>query len=1075
VSETEPRPRGPLAWMASNAVAANLLMIFFLVGGLMFVGTLTQEVFPEIELDMVTVAVAYPGASPEEIEDGVLLSVEEEVRGIDGIKQVRSIAVEGQGVVTAELRTSADDDRVLNDVKSAVDRITSFPQDAERPIVSLLTNRTQVLYLVIHGEVPRKTLDALAEDLRSELLLDPRVTLVEVDGVPPPEISIEVPQENLRRYGLTLQQVANAVSAASIDLPGGSVKTSGGEVLVRTTERRDFGEEFEGIAVISRPDGSRVLLGDVARVIDGYRDTDDEAYYEGEPAVRLRVFRVGDETPTDVAAAVRELVAKRRETLPPSLGVAVLDDQSKIYDERISLLLKNGRLGAFLVLLVLGLFLQPRLAFWVALGIPISFLGAFLVMPWLDVSINMVSLFAFILVLGIVVDDAIVVGEAVFHHRMLGKSPLRAAIDGTREVLAPVVFAVTTTIFAFSPLLFVPGITGKFFEEIPLIVIPILVISLIESLVILPAHLAHVKSDQETRTWRALQWVFDRQKAFSDGMERWIDGPFQRFLRGTVARRYLTISVAAGMLVVTVGLVAGNHLKFYFFPRIEGDQIHAAIELPFGASVDQTRAAMERVVEAMREVIAHAESEREPDDGKPPLLEGIYSQIGVSQPPDMAGVFGGPGGGGHLALVQATLSPSDERSIPGSELTRRWRQATGEIPGVDRLAFSFNTGPSAGAPVALELSHRDIATLERAATALAERLGTYDGVFDIDDGFQVGKPQLDLKLLPAAKALGLDEAGLASQVRSAFFGAEAKRQQRGRDELRVYVRRPESERQSLFHIENLLVRTPAGGEVPLAQAATVDIGRSYTSIERIDGRRTVIVSADVDETATTPNRVIGSLERDVLPALMADFPGLTYGLAGEQEAQAEATSSLGRGMALALLAMYGLMAVAFRSYAQPLIVLAAIPFGVIGAILGHLLLGYSLSFMSLFGMVALSGVVVNDSLVLIAAINGNRREGMPVAEAVVAGSVRRVRPVLLTSLTTFFGLAPIILERSMQARFLVPAAISLAFGVLFVTVIALLLVPCGYLVLDDLRRRGRRTEESAEEATDVEHGELQPV
>lgn len=1044
--------RGPLAWMASNAVAANLLMLFFIVGGLLFVWSIKREVFPEVDLDMIQVQVAYPGASPEEVEEGVVLAVEEEIRGLDGIKRVSSVAVENIGIVMAEILTGNDADRVLNDIKSAVDRITSFPQDAERPVISMTRNRSQVLNLVIHGKVPRKTLDALAEDVRAELLQDDRVTLVDIGGIPDPEISIEISQENLRRYGLTLQQVARMVSAASIDLPGGSVKTSAGEVLVRTTERRDYATEFEEIAVISRADGTRVLLGDIAQVIDGYQDTDDAAFYNGEPAVRVRVYRIGDESPAEVALASRQVVERRRASLPPSVGFEILDDNSEIFVDRVNMLVKNGIIGAIFVILVLGLFLQPRLAFWVMLGMPVSFLGAFLVMSALGISVNMVSLFAFILVLGIVVDDAVVVGEAVFHHRMLGKSSLRAAIDGTREVLVPVIFAVTTTILAFAPLLFVPGIFGKFFDEIPLIVIPILLISLIESLLILPAHLAHVRREHERgHSWGWVRWIMEHQRSFSNGLERLISRRFEPFVRRATANRYLVLAIAVAMLIVAGGLVAGNHIKFIFFPSIEGDQMVASIELPFGSPVAATEEAMQHVVDAARQVIDRAEQER-PDKDNPPLLKGIFSQVGTSRPPDQAGMNFGPRGGGHQALVQVTLSPSAQREVSAGTLTRQWRQVVGEIAGAERLAFDFNMGPTAGAPVSIQLSHRNTAVLEQAAGALAQRLTTYEGIFDIDDGFQIGKPQIDLKLKPAAEGLGLNEVELASQVRSAFFGAEAVRQQRGRDELRVYVRRPESERQSLYHLENLVVRTPNGGEVPLDQAAVVDIGRSYTQIQRLDGRRTVTVTADVDETVTTPNRVMSGVLSNDLPSLQQDFPGLSYTLGGEQEAQAESMASLGAGMLLAILAMYGLLAVAFRSYGQPLVVIAAIPFGIIGAMLGHLLMGYNLSFVSVFGIVALGGVVVNDSLVLISAINDRRRAGQPLHEAVIAGSVRRVRPVLLTSLTTFFGLMPMMLEPSLQARFLIPMAISLGFGVLFVTGIALVLVPTSYLALEDLKK-----------------------
>ena len=990
-----------------------------------------------------------------------MLAVEEEINGVDGIKRISSVSSEGVGSVMAELLLGTDSDRALNDIKSAVDRITSFPLNAERPVISLATSRRKVMSLVIRGPMDIKSLDRLAEDLRRGLLADSRITQIEKGGLPPPEISVEVSEENLRRYNLTLNQISAAVRAASIDLPGGSVKTSGGEVLVRTTERRDYGDEFREIILIARPDGTAVRLGEVADVIDGYRETDEESWYDGEPAVQLEIFRVGEESPLQVANAVREFLAARQPSLPPTVSLEIVDDQSKEYNDRISLLSRNGRLGALLVVLILGIFLKPNVAFWVSMGIPISFLGAFFLIPMLGVSINMISLFAFLLVLGIVVDDAVVVGEAVFHQRRTDKTRFEAAVDGTREVLVPVVFAVLTTMIAFAPLLFVPGVTGKFFRNIPLIVMPILFLSLVESLFILPAHLAHVKRRAQAGEgrvrWRLLRRVTDWQLRFSDGVESFIERRVPPLLSVLTRERYLTMAAAVGILLVSLSMVAGGRLKFNFFPRIEGDIATAVVELPFGAPVEQTRAVVETVAAAAVQVDRGIVGENPGETGgeqERTVIDGVFSRIGTTD----TGAFGPGMGmattGGHVAVVTTYLVPSEDRVIDvgSAEFTRRWREQVGELAGVDRISFNFNTGPSAGAKVSVQLAHDDIESLEGAASQVAAELGQYAGVFDIDDGFKVGKPQLDLELKPAAKGLGLTERDLADQVRGSFFGAEASRQQRGRDELRVYVRRPREERDSVHFIENLMIRTPNGGEIPLRQAAYVRQGRSFTEISRVDARRTVTVTADVDPGVTTGNEIRAALVRDILPPVMADTPGLTFTFGGEQEAQAESIASLGRGLVIAMLAMYAMMAVAFRSYGQPLVVLAAVPFGMVGAVLGHLVMGYDLSFLSIFGLVALAGVVVNDSLVLITAINNFRAEGSSLSVAVIRGTTRRVRPVLLTSLTTFFGLAPIILERSLQAKWLVPMALSLGFGVLFVTGIALVLVPCTYLMLEDFKR-----------------------
>jgi multidrug efflux pump subunit AcrB len=1053
--------KGPIGWMASNPVAANLLMLVLVVGGLLFALSIKREVFPEIDMDIVTVVVAYPGASPQEVEEGVVLAVEDEISSIDGIKRISSVSVEGLGTVMAELLINANPDRTLNDIKSAVDRITSFPQDAERPVISLVTNRRQVLTLLVHGHVDLKSLDRLAEELRTDLLADDRITLVEKAGIPPPEISVEVPSENLRRYGLTLPQISAAVRAASIDLPGGSVKTGGGEVLVRTTERRDYGEEFGDLTLIARADGTRVRLRDVANVVDGYRETDEEQFYNGEPAVGLQVFRVGAEVPLSVSNAVRELVERRRGSLPESVGLAIVADESEEYRDRLAILGKNGLLGLLLVVTVLGIFLRPAVAFWVSLGIAISFCGSFFLISMAGISINMISLFAFILVLGIAVDDAVVVGEAIFYHRR-SDNRLEAAIVGTREVLTPVTFAVITTIIAFIPLALVPGITGKFFRNIPLIVIPVLLLSLVESLFILPAHLRHVgRTKLRGRTgkrrrvnpFRRLAIV---QLRFSEWVERIIARGVPPLTRRLVRDRYLTVAALVAALLVAVSFVVGGHLKFNFFPHIEGEFSNAVIELPFGAPVAETRKVVAAVNSAAEEIGAELIREGRllpgPDGAVPDtVFEGIRSRVGTADTGAFGPGSGFPTTGGHVAVVTAYLVSDADREFGSAEFTSRWREKVGEVVGVDRLSFAFGDGPSAGAKVSVQLEHTETLPLEAAAARVAAALGTYAGVFDVDDGFKVGKPQLDLELKPAAKGLGLTEVDLAAQVRGAFFGAEASRQQRGRDELRVYVRLPKEERDSVHAIENLLVRTPAGGEIPLHQAAYVRQGRSFTEILRVDGRRTVTVTADIDPAVTTGNDIRSALAAGILPEVVADTPGLTFNFSGEQEAQAEAVGSLSKGLGIAMLAMYALMAVAFRSYLQPIVILAAVPFGMFGAVIGHLIMGYDLSFLSMFGLVALAGVVVNDSLVLIDAVNQLRLEGKSALDAVVGGVTRRVRPVVLTSLTTFFGLMPIILERSNQAQWLVPMALSLGFGVLFVTGIALVLVPCLYMMIEDMK------------------------
>ena len=1043
---------GPIAWMAKNGVAANVLMLVLIAGGLVTLASgIKQEVFPEVEMDIVNVQVDYPGASPEEVEQAVILAVEEEVRGVDGVKEVRSTAREGAAVVNVELLLGADKDRALNDVKSAIDRITSFPEDVERPTVSLLSNRQQVISIVLYGDVDEATLRAVAEDSRRDLLTDQRITYVEISGIRPLEISVEVPQSELRRYGLTLDEIAARIRAASVELPGGGVKTDAGEVLLRTTERRDRGVEFGDIILLSQPDGSQVRVRDVATVKDGFREIDRYATYDGKPAVMINVFRVADETPITVAAAAKEYVEKLQTTLPEGLYAANWFDQSEMYEQRFSLLMKNARIGLLLVLITLGLFLEARLAFWVTLGIPISFAGSLLLFPVADVSINMISLFAFIVTLGMVVDDAIVVGEAIHKQRSDGKGRLEAAIEGAREVAQPVIFAILTSCVAFMPMLLVPGVMGKFFRVVPIVVIAVLIISLVESLLILPAHLSH------SMPWwlrvilspylLVMRWLAKLE--MPRRLQEFIQHRYVPTLGRALRWRYFTIASGVAALVLTIGVVAGR-VPFTFLPKVEGDLITAQLKMPVGTPVAET----ERVT---RHLASIAESLMEEETAKMEepidVSRGLYEEVGA------ASFIGGDPSeegagneGSHLATVMVYLVEANQRDFTTADFVQEWRDRIGEIPGIDSLTFAYEVGVEPGAPVDIQLIHKDVPTLEAAAERLASEIASYSGLRDIDSGVTKGKEQIDFRLTDEAIAQGLTEFELARQVRAAFFGSEAVRQQRGRDEIRVYARRPLEERQSLYNVEEMVVRTPQGGEMPMRQAAEIERGRAYTVITRTDGRRNISVTADVANEQANANDINAEIQLRELPQLLADVPGLTFSLGGEQERQAETMQALLLGFILALIVMYSMLAIVFRSYSQPILVMSAIPFGMVGAVVGHVIMGYELSVMSMMGLVALSGVVVNDSLILIVSINRYREQGMSMWDAVVAGGARRFRPILLTSLTTFFGLFPMILEPSVQARFLVPMAISLGFGVLLATFIMLLIVPCTYLILEDARR-----------------------
>lgn len=1029
---------GPISWMARHHVAANLVMLIFILGGLLVSTKVKQEVFPEFEIDVVRVSVAYPGASPEEVEQGIILSIEDAVRGLDGVEKVTSTASEGSASIQIELTSDANTNSVLQDVNNEIEGIQSFPELAESPIISLIEVRHQVLTIMVHGDQEEQTLRDVGERIRDDLLQRPGITLVDLGMVRSREIAIEVPQRHLRAYGLTLNNIAQKIRETAIELPGGGVKTDSGEVLLRTQERRDYGREYAGIPVSSTPDGALVTISDIATITDGFEDDDQEAFYNGQRALQVNVFRVGNETPQSISDNVYAYLEELKPELPVSVGLAVWADQSEIYRDRVRLLLKNAFIGLVLVLLLLGLFLDPKLAFWVTLGLPTAILGSFLFIPLTGASINMISLFAFIVTLGIIVDDAVMAGEIVYQKREEGLPALEAAIAGAREIAGPISFAVLTNIAAFMPLFFVPGAMGNFMRQIPSVVVAVFIVSLIESLFVLPAHLT---GKQETSgIWHTLS---KPRVWFSKQMYRFINQTYQPTLRMLITHRYLTVAVGVAMLILSVGVVAGGHIPFSFMPSIDSEIVTAQATLPYGVPIETTREVLQRLHETAQATIE--------DHGGDTIVRGIYAQIGSAMPnfgPNQSS--SGPSGG-HLVGMQIFLVPSDQRDISGVGFSKAWRETIGVIPGLESLAFKAETGPSGGAAIDIQLTHRSRTTLEAAAVELAKTFSHYQGVTDIDDGVSRGKPQLSFRIRPETQSLGLNATGLAQQVRGAFYGVEALRQQRGRDEVKVMVRLPEEARRTSHTVEEMILLTEQGGEIALAEAAEIDSGYAYTQIKRRDGRRIVAVTADVDKQVTNANTVISEVMQNELPALQQKYPGLVYSLEGEQASQQESLAALKIGFLLALLLIYGLLAIPFRSYVQPIIVMFCIPFGIIGAIAGHILLGYGLSIISAFGIVALAGVVVNDSLVLIVTANRIRdTESATVMEAVIQGAMRRFRPIVLTSLTTFFGLAPMIFETSMQARFIIPMAISLGFGILFGTVIILTIVPAVYLILEDL-------------------------
>ena len=1040
--------RGPIAYMARNGVAANLLMFFILAAGFFSLRGLVQEVFPEISLDQVVISVPYPGATPDEIEESILRRVEEQIEAVDDVEEVRSTAAEGRGSVTVALQLGADVGRALDDIKAQVDRIQTFPAGAERPEVSELTNRQSVIRLVLFGDVGERTLKEVAYRTEDALSALPVVSYVETTGIRDYEISVEVPMHQLRALGLTLGDIANAVRGGSLDLSAGSIDTRDEEVRIRTTGQNYTQHDFEEIIVLSRADGTVVRLGDIAEVRDGFREVDLITRYKGQPAAYVEVFRTSDEKVLAIVAAVEAHLGEEViPSLPAGVGLEVWNNTGQIFESRLGLLVKNGLIGLALVLLSLTVFLDLRLAFWVAVGIAVSFVGTFAVMSGLGVSINMMTLFAFILAVGIVVDDAVVVGENIYAEREKGWRGVDASIRGTRRITGPVIFAVLTTVVAFCPLFFIPSVVGRLMGMLPVIVISVLLFSLVESLLVLPNHLSHMPHGRRVHPSRD-HLIARIQRGVRQALRTFVRGPLDRSLRVATAQPGLVIATGIALIILSVAMVPAGIIRVNFMPTVEADLVTATLEMPEGTPAGRTSEMADFVEEAGYRAVTRLSSEGAA------LLEGVNVTVGQeAQQIQPFAARGGADSRANLAAVEFKLVTAEFRDVSAADFQQALREELGPLPEARALTITAEL-LDFGLPVHVELAHRDPGRLESVADTLMERLRAFDGVFDVRADQDQGLREIQLDLRPEARTMGLTLDALARQVRGAFFGDEAVRVQRGREEVRVYVRLPEEERNTITDVERYLVRTPAGGEVPLGRVASVRFGSSPTTIRRTDGERVITVTADVDREIVTGNEVTEQLSASVLPQLAALEPGLSYSFGGEQQEQVESLGALVSGFALALLAIYALLAIPFGSYTKPLIIMAAIPFGIIGAIAGHVLLGLTMSMMSMFGVIGLSGVVVNDSLVMIDFINDRLRRGMPAREAIIDGAKARFRPILLTSVTTFLGVAPLVFETSLQAQFLIPMAASLGFGILFATAVLMMIVPALAMLHHRITDRG---------------------
>ena len=1033
-----------IAWFARNPVAANLLMCILCSGGVLSLLTVNQEEFPSIDAQIVSVTVPYLGAAPEEVERGVCIRVEEAIEGVEGIDKVRATSSEATCSVMAELEMDADAVAALNEIKSRVDGINSFPAETEKPIVSKLSLLRNVLWIALSGDAEERVLKQVGQELREALVAIDGVSQVQLKYARADEISIEVSEHALRRHGISLDQVADAVRSASLDMPSGAIKSQAGEILIRSKGQAYRGEEFEDVAVLTQPNGAKLTLGEVADIRDGFEEGDLSARFNGKPAVVLAVSQLEDEDILQMAEDVKAFIAQAEPRLPAGLELTVWTDTSQELVQRLNVLTSTAAGGFVLVMIVLALFLRFRVAMWVALGIPIAMLGTIAVFPYASLQISSLSIMGFILVLGVLVDDAIVVGERIYSHEQLGKPPVPAAIDGAREVSVPVIFGVLTSMAAFLPLVLLPGRMAEFFSALGYVVIFALIFSIVESQLILPAHLAHRNHAESEhgigRAWNRLQGRLSRW------LERMATEHYAPLLRRALAWRHASAAVGIGVLIIALSLILSGRVVFSFFPEVEGNRIFAQLEMPEGTPVEATAKAarqIERGAQVLnRELMAELGREE-------PVIRNQLTSIGTASvrngPPDLP-----QPGRSHFAEVVIELPPAGERdNLSAWQAAKRWRELAGPVPDAVQLSFSASAF-SAGAAIDFEITGRDVDQLRRAAAELRAELARYEGLFDIRDSFRAGKQEIQLSLLPEARNLGLTLSSLARQVRNAFYGAEAQRVQRGEDDVRVMVRFPEAERKSVGNLEDMHIRTPDGKEAPFYSVASFQLGQGYSSIRRSNGRRVVNVVSDVDRQTVQPEDVLNSVQSNILPRLRAQYPSLSFSLAGEQEERNEAILGLAYGAVLALVVIYALLAIPLRSYVQPLVIMSVIPFGAVGAIFGHWIMGLDLVFFSALGIVALSGVVVNASLVLVDFVNRRRRDGMAVDEALETSCLIRFRAILLTSATTFIGLIPLMLNLSPTTIMFVPMAVSLAYGVLFSTFITLLYVPVLYRIVEDL-------------------------
>ena len=1028
MSELE-EEKGLISWFANNHVAANLLMIIIIMAGLFSIYTITKKAMPDFDINTIQISMAYPGATPADVEKGIIILLEEAVEDVDGITDVRSISQEGSGSVTLEVDESYDINEVLNDVKTRVDGIFNFPVDAEPASVSRTLMRNDALRIEVYGDIDPVSQKELAQELRDELLELSDVTSVRMAGDRPYEIGIEVSENTLLKYGLSLDQIAQRIRASSLDLPAGSIDTQGGEILVRTQALAYDYHDFDKIILLTSTDGTILTLGDIATIIDGFEDTETYARFDGKPSISLTVLTTSNQNMLNVTEAARNFVEERKATLPEGISLDVWADSSYYLKDRLDLMTTNLLMGAFLVFIILSIFLEIKLAFWVVVGIPISFLGAFALMPTVGLDLNMLSLFGFIMVLGIVVDDAIIIGESAHHSMDKYGHSIASIVHGANRVALPATFGVLTTIVAFLPLLMISGFAAAFTESIGWVVILCLVFSLVESKLILPSHLVHFGKPNPA------SWFNKIPARVNARLDQFVHNTYVPLVEKSIRNRYITFTSFIGMFIIAIGLLAGGIVRIVFLPEIPADVIRANVTMVEGSPEEQTRAVMDKLEDAALSL-----------DGQFEFFDSETGEISTKIV-DHVIIVGSGASSGTAAIEMDKDVPSQ---IESDLLTQYLESYVGNMPGLKTLTFSSGT-VFGGNPISYQLVSNNPAELTAAAGELEAKLRTFNGLINIKNEAVNSKDELRLQLLPRAEVMGFTLNDLSTQVRNAFYGSQAQRLQRGDDEVRVMVRYPEEERVSIGDLEDMYIRTAEGDTVPFSSIADFNMQPGYARINRVDGERSVAVNADIIESLVEPNVVNEEIKTNFFPELKSRYPSVDYREDGGTAEQSSIIQDMVRGMIFAIFGIYALLAIPLRSYTQPVIIMGVIPFGMVGAIIGHLIVGIPVNFLSFLGIIALSGVVVNDSIILVNFVNKAIEKGEDVVSAVIKGGARRFRAILLTSLTTFFGLLPILMETSMQAQFLIPMATSMAFGIVFATIITLLLIPCLYVILEDMK------------------------